>query len=201
MKESRRSGQAPSPFERSLLRSDTLGIIREKSFFRGAITLASGRTSDFYLDMKPTMYHPRGIALISEMILDRISSLEFDYIGGLALGALPLITGVTMLGQVRKRPIPGFFVRKEIKDHGTRRKIEGLADGETLAGKRVVILDDVTTTGESAMLAVQAAQEAGATVILVLSVVDREEGAAETYSSRGIAFEALYTASEFLNRA
>ena len=119
-------------------------------------------------------------------------------VGGLAVGALPLISTIPMLSARHAKPIPGFFVRKEVKDHGTMKLVEGLAEGETLRGKRVVILDDVTTTGGSAMIAVQAATDAGAKVILVLSVVDREEGAEEFYKEKGIPFEALFRASELL---
>src|SRR4029077_13572285 len=95
------------------------------------------------------------------------------------------------------RSMPGFFVRKEIKDHGTRRLDEGVEPSE-LKGKNVVILDDVTTTGASAMIAVKAAQDHGANVIAVLSLVDRNEGAAEFFRTAGIRFDWIFTAADFL---
>src|SRR5262245_38774929 len=177
-------------------RAKLIELIKQKSFSRGTFKLASGKTSDYYLDMKPTMFSPEGADALAEMILDRAGGLQADYIGGVALGAVPLVSNATMLSHRRGRPLPGFFVRKEVKDHGTMKRIEGLSKGETLAGKRVVILDDVTTTGGSAMLAVEAAREAGAQVVLVLSTVDREEGAAEFYRAQGIPFDALLTKSD-----
>jgi orotate phosphoribosyltransferase len=176
-------------------------LIKERSFFRGKITLASGKESDFYFDMKPSMLHPEGAGLIAELILEKLSGVDVDYVGGVAVGAIPLISPVVMLSLARGCGIPGFFVRKDVKDHGTRRKIDGLGPGETLAGRKVVILEDVTTTGGSAMIAVQAATDAGADIAMVLSVVDRQDGAAEFYRSQGIRFEAVFTASEFLTSA
>jgi len=178
-----------------------LSLIKERSFVRGRITLASGKESDFYFDLKPSMLHPEGAGLIAELILDKLSGVETDYVGGVAVGAIPLISAVIVLSLARGRGLPGFFVRKDVKDHGTRRKIDGLGPGETLSGRKVVILEDVTTTGGSAMIAVQAAKDAGAGIAMVLSVVDRQDGAAEFYRNQGIRFEAVFTASEFLTGA
>ena len=97
---------------------------------------------------------------------------------------------------VNGRPIPGFFVRKTVKDHGTKKLIEGTGD---LSGKSVVIVEDVTTTGQSAMQAVSALREAGAKIALVISIVDRQQGAVELYKEAGIAFQSLFTSGDFLN--
>jgi orotate phosphoribosyltransferase len=97
-------------------------------------------------------------------------------------------------------PIQAFFVRKKPKEHGARLAVEGLMPGETLAGKRIVIVEDVTTTGGSSMKAVEAMREAGAEIVFVLSLVDREEGATEAFAAQGLDFRAIYRASEFLNR-
>ena len=180
------------------LRTKVFNLIRAKSFAKGKFVLVSGKESDYYLDMKPTMFDPEGANALSEMVLDELEDVEVDYVGGLALGAVPLISTITMLSHQRNRPLPGFFVRKEVKDHGTKKLVEGLSNADALKGKRVVILDDVTTTGGSAMTAVEAAQQSGATVVLVLSIVDREEGAAEFYKQRNIPFEYLFRASEFM---
>jgi orotate phosphoribosyltransferase len=182
-------------------RSRALSLIMQRSFVRGRITLASGKESDFYFDLKPSMLHPEGATLLAELILDRLSGVEADYVGGVAVGAIPLICPVIVLSFARGHGLPAFFVRKDVKDHGTRRKIDGLGPGETLKGRKVVILEDVTTTGGSAMIAVQAAKDAGADIAMVLSVVDRQDGAAEFYRSHGIRFEAVFTASEFLTVA
>ncbi|MEA2935419.1 MAG: orotate phosphoribosyltransferase [Variibacter sp.] len=179
------------------LRDEAFEIIRKKSFFRGEITLASGRKSDFYFDMKPTMFTPAGAHALAELLLERLATVRPDYVAGVAVGAIPLVSNVTMLSAAKGRPLPGFFVRKDVKDHGTKRKLDGLAHDASLAGKRVAIVEDVTTTGGSSMIAVNAAREAGAEVVLVLSIVDRGEGAAETYREAGVPFASLFTADEF----
>jgi orotate phosphoribosyltransferase len=176
-------------------RARAFAIIREKSFRRGTFTLASGRTSDFYLDLKPTMFDPEGAGLLAGLLLERLAGMDVDAVGGLELGAVPLVTAVSLVSFQQGRPIPGFFVRKAVKDHGTRRRIEVIND---LTGKAVAILEDVTTTGGSAMAAVREVQEAGGRVALVLSVVDREEGAAEFYAQQGIAFDAIFRRREFM---
>ena len=177
-------------------RSSLFALIKARSFSRGNLTLVSGRTTNYYFDMKPTMFHPAGAAWIAELMLDRIENLKADYVGGLAIGAVPLVNSIAMLSHQRGRPIPGFFVRAQVKDHGTQRRVEGTA--ESLAGKNVVIVEDVTTTGGSASTAVEAATAEGANVVLVLSIVDRLEGAVENFKNRGIAFQAIYTADEFM---
>ena len=169
-------------------------LIKEKSFFKGSFTLVSGRVTDYYLDMKPTMFDPEGARLLADLVLMHLEDTGVESIGGLEMGAVPLISAVAMMSGMIGRPIPGFFVRKNVKDHGTKRLVEGTA---AIAGKRVAILDDVTTTGASAMIAADAAREAGATVELVLSVVDRQEGAGEFFKRSGMPFAWLFTASDF----
>jgi orotate phosphoribosyltransferase len=180
-------------------RAKAFALIKARSFRRGQFVLASGKTSEYYLDMKPTMFDPEGAHALAELLLDQLSDVPVDYAGGLALGAVPLISTLTMLSHQRNRPISGFFVRKEVKDHGTRKLVEGLGDADSLQGKKAVIIDDVTTTGGSSMIAVDAAQQSGAEVILGLSVVDRDEGAAEAYRKRNIPFKAVFSARDFLN--
>ena len=177
-------------------RRNLFALIKARSFSRGNLTLVSGRTTNYYFDMKPTMFHPAGAAWIAELMLDRIENLKVDYVGGLAIGAVPLVNSIAMLSHQRGRPIPGFFVRAQVKDHGTQRRVEGTS--ESLAGKNVVIVEDVTTTGGSASTAVEAATAEGANVVLVLSIVDRLEGAVENFKNRGITFQAIYTADEFM---
>jgi orotate phosphoribosyltransferase len=186
------------PANKLTTRARVFQIIKDRSFIREKIRLASGKESDFYFDLKPTMFDPEGATLMAELILQALAGLKVDYVGGLAVGAIPLLPPINILSYTKGVPIGGFFVRKEIKDHGTMKRIEGLQRGETLAGKTVVILDDVTTTGGSAMHAVKEAQNSGASVILVLSLVDREEGAGEFYKEQGIPFQAIFKASEFL---
>lgn len=183
----------PSPLN---ARVRAFEVIKQRSYREGDFVLASGKKSNFYLDLKPTMFDPEGANLLAELIIDHIKNLDtkVDLVGGLAMGAVPLVSAVTMLSLTNWKRLPGFVVRKEAKDHGTKRLIE---TAEELDGKNVVILDDVTTTGESAMLAVDAARKSGANVVMLLAVVDREEGAASFYEARNIPFRPLFRLREF----
>jgi orotate phosphoribosyltransferase len=184
-----------APSNPSSARDKAFEIIKARSFRRGDFTLASGKKSTFYLDMKPSMFHPEGANLLSELVLARIADLNADYIGGLEMGAVPLVTAVSVVSVKSGRPLPGFFVRKQEKDHGTKKRVEAVED---LKGKNVVILEDVTTTGGSAMQAVEAVRKEGANVLLVLSIVDRGEGASQFYKEKGIPFDSLFHVEEFL---
>jgi orotate phosphoribosyltransferase len=173
-------------------------IIRTRSFGRGEITLASGRKSDFYFNLKPTMLDPEGATLLAELTYEALREDRLDYIGGLEMGAVPLAGALAQLSWMKNHPISAFFVRKKPKEHGARLAVEGLAKGESLSGKRVVIVEDVTTTGGSAIKAVEAVKEAGGEIVLVFTMVDREEGAAENFAAASIPFRSLYKANEFL---
>jgi orotate phosphoribosyltransferase len=174
-------------------------IIRANSFGRAKVMLASGRESDFYFDMKPSMFDPEGAALIAEGILDAALGAGAAFVGGLEMGAVPVTAAVSARSHEIGRPVAGLFVRKQAKDPGAKKLIEGLKPGQSLKGARIVVVEDVTTTGESAMKAVEAFREAGAELPLVVSIVDREEGAAEAFAARGLQLAALFKASEFLN--
>ena len=173
-------------------------IIAKRSFGRGEITLASGRKSDFYFNLKPTMLDPEGAALLAELSLDALKDDKIDYIGGLEMGAVPIAGAIAQLSWLKGHPIAAFFVRKKPKEHGAWLAVEGLAKGESLAGKRIVIVEDVTTTGGSAIKAVDAVKDSGGEVVLVFTMVDRDEGATEAFAEAGIPFRALYKAGEFL---
>ena len=183
---------------KSASRARLLEIIRRRSFGRGEVTLASGRKSDFYFNLKPTMMDPEGATLLAELTYEALKDEGFDYIGGLEMGAVPLAGAIAQISWIKGHPIAAFFVRKKPKEHGDKLAIEGLTRDETLAGKRIVVVEDVTTTGGSAMKAVETLREAGANVSLVFTMVDREEGAAETFAAAGLPFRALYKAREFL---
>jgi orotate phosphoribosyltransferase len=191
----------PKPADTTDARARLADIIFRRSFGRGEITLASGRKSDFYFNLKPTMLDPEGAALLAELTLDALASDKVDYVGGLEMGAVPIAGAIAQLSYIQGRPLPAIFVRKKPKEHGAKLSVEGLAKGETLKGKRVVVVEDVTTTGGSAMKAVEAVREAGGEVALVFTMVDREEGAAETFAAAKLPFRSLYRASEFLKRS
>jgi orotate phosphoribosyltransferase len=179
-------------------RAELFELIRTRSFGRGKIMLASGRESDYYIDMRPTTVHPAGATCVGELIVDALEGIAVDFVGGLEMGAVPVATAVAIASHRRGGDLQAFFVRKKPKDHGARKLVEGLPKGETLKGKNVVVVEDVTTTGGSSMQAVQALREEGANIVLVLTIVDRLEGARENFAAEDLEFRALYTADEFL---
>jgi len=179
-------------------RAELFELIRTRSFGRGRIMLASGRESDYYIDMRPTTMHPAGATCVGELIVDALEGLSVDFVGGLEMGAVPIATATAIASHRRGGAIGAFFVRKKPKDHGAKKLVEGLPKGETLKGKNVVVVEDVTTTGGSAMQAVAALREEGANIVLVQTIVDRLEGARESFAAEQLPFRALFTADEFL---
>src|SRR5437870_9055071 len=132
------------------------------------------------------MLDAEGAALLAELTFEALRDERVDYVGGLEMGAVPIAGAIAQLSWLKGHPIAAFFVRKKPKEHGARLAVEGLAKGETLQGKRVVIVEDVTTTGGSAIKAVEAVREAGGDVVLAFTMVDREEGAEEAFKAAGI---------------
>jgi orotate phosphoribosyltransferase len=171
-------------------------IIRRKSLRIGDFTLSSGKKSSYYLDCRMTTLDPRGALLIGRLILERIrnENIQADAIGGLTMGADPMATAVAVVSSLEQTPISAFIVRKEAKGHGTQRSIEGY-DGK--AGSRVVVVDDVCTTGDSILKAADKAEEAGYQVVAAFCVVDREEGGTELIAKR-YPFYPLFTAKDLL---
>lgn len=176
-------------------RRELLELIVAVSFERREVTLASGRKSDFYLDLRQTLMRPRGVQLAGALVLDRLSSgAPVDAVGGMAVGAVPLVSAVLAAAAARdpKTPLVGFFVRKQAKRHGLGRQIEGAFR----PGMRVALVEDTTTTGGSTLEALDLVQAAGGVVARVLCLVDRGEGAAEAFAARGIALEPLFTRAD-----
>src|SRR5262249_11338675 len=145
------------------------------------------------------MLNPEGAALLAELTFDALKDGKYDYVGGLEMGAVPIAGAIAQLSWINAHPIAAFFVRKKPKEYGAKAQLEGLVKGESLQGKRCVIVEDVTTTGGSALKAVEAVRESCGEVALGLTMVDREEGASDTFREAGIPFKALFKASEFLN--
>jgi orotate phosphoribosyltransferase len=176
-------------------RRELLDLVLEVSFRRERVTLASGKESDFYLDLRQTLMRPRGVALAGELVLDRLlAGPPVDSVGGMAVGAVPLVSAVLAAAAARdaESPLLGFFVRKQAKGHGLGRRIEGgFASGQTVA-----LVEDTMTTGGSTLDAVDAVGAEGGKVARVLCLVDRCEGAAEAFAARGIELEALFTRSD-----
>ena len=180
-------------------RQELLRLLATKSFRLGQFKLASGGTSDYYIDCRTTTLDARGAQLTGQVFLDEIRARGWNAraIGGLTMGADPIATAVAVVSAVEGRPLPAFIVRKEAKGHGAQRTIEGW-DGKT--GARVIIVDDVCTTGGSMLAAADRAEEAGYTVAAVFCVVDREEGGTELIAKR-YPFYPLFTAKELMKDA
>lgn len=180
-------------------RQRLIQIVRRLCLLRGnRFKLASGAESTFYFNMKPAMFDAEGAYLISELVLDEAKKVKAELIGGLEMGAIPIIANATQLSfLMRDYRVSGFFVRKAMKDHGTQTLLEGLSTTASLRDKRVLIVDDVTTTGDSILQAVQAARSAGAIVRTVVTVVDRLEGAALNLNAHGLSLIALTTARDY----
>ncbi len=179
-------------------RSRLIDLLATRSARRGSFTLASGRQSDLYIDCRPTTMHPDGLAAIGPLGLAAIAARGWtaSSVGGLTLGADPVSYAIAYASQLAGTPVRAFTVRKEAKSHGTGKVIEGAFE----SGDFVVVVEDVITTGGSALRAVDAVRAAGATVLGVLAVVDREEGGREAIEAQGLAVAALVTAAEIVAR-
>lgn len=158
---------------------------------RGHFILASGKTSSFYIDSKQVLFHPEALKLLGEGFADLAADLEFEAVGGLEVGALPLAAAMVLAAHDKGRDLEGFFVRKQAKDHGSQRRVEGRVE----SGQKVLIIDDVLTTGTSAEQAVLAAEQAGLGVAGVVCIVDRQQGAKEKFEGR-FPFRSLFTSSD-----
>jgi orotate phosphoribosyltransferase len=175
-----------------------IAIIKQRSFQSGReVKLASGRTSTYYFNMKPTMLDAEGGHLVASLILDAIAGMRADLVGGLEMGAVPIAAAVAAVSHSTGTPVNAFFVRKQAKEHGTQSLIEGLPAGDTLRGKRVVIVEDVTTTGGSAIKAAETVRAAGAEVVGVVTVVDRQEGAGDAFAAARLTLTPLLTLADF----
>jgi orotate phosphoribosyltransferase len=179
-------------------RDSLITLLAERSARRGHFTLASGRQSTLYIDARLTTMSPEGLALIGPLALQQLrkAGWDVDAIGGLTLGADPVSYAIAYASSTTTKPLRAFTVRKEAKTHGTGRLIEG----PFREGDRVAVIEDVITTGGSALRAVEAIRAAGGFVIGVLSLVDREEGGREAIQDAGLPVLALANAAEILAR-
>lgn len=181
----------PDPSIRSPLLDELVALIGTKALKRGTFTLASGRTASFYLDAKQVVLDAHGSMLVGQAILERLRSLGSlpHAVGGMSIGADPVTSAVVTMAGVAGIPLKGFMVRKEAKGHGMQRFVEGPVE----AGNRVVIVEDVITTGGSSLVAIDRAQEFGLVVERVVTVIDRLAGGADALAARGIPLESLVT--------
>ena len=173
-------------------------LLLTKSYRKGTFKLSSGRESDFYIDGKQTTLSAEGAYLCGKLIFDIIHAnpTKIDAVGGMTLGADPLVTAVSMASYLEKAPIPAFIVRKESKGHGTGQYIEGLSN--MTPGATVALLEDVVTSGGTLLTVIERVEAAGFKVGLVVTVVDRQEGGAEALAAKGYRLEAIFTRESLL---
>jgi orotate phosphoribosyltransferase len=158
----------------------------------GDFILTSGRQSDYYIDGKETTLRSRGAYLVAQLILDALKDTGVEAIGGPTLGADPVIGAVIALAALENMPLIGFIVRKQAKDHGTQRLVEGPLQ----PGMRVAVFDDTVTTGGSLKHAIEQVKAMQCTIVKVLAIVDRQEGAQQNFAQWGYPFHALFTINE-----
>lgn len=170
---------------------ELIDLVAAKALSRGTFRLASGREASYYLDIKQVVLDARGAMLVGSAILDRLSALGDlpDAVGGMSIGADPVTSAVVTMAGVRGLSLGGFLIRKEPKGHGTERYLEG----PVRPGMRVVIVEDVVTSGGSSLVAIDRAEAFGLCVERVVTVVDRLAGGAEAFTARGIPLEPLLT--------
>src|SRR5258708_11334924 len=177
------------------LRTELHGLLAARSFRFGDFVLSSGRRSDFYFDGKQVTLEGRGLFLVSTLLLTRCREVGATAVGGLTLGADPIAAGVAALsGGSAEGPLRAFIVRKEVKQHGTGRTIEGPALGPE---DRCVLVDDAITTGGPFLTARDRVAETGAAVLEAAVVVDRQEGGRETLEAHGIPLFSLFLRGDF----
>jgi orotate phosphoribosyltransferase len=179
------------------LRRQLLELLRQKSFRYSPdkpFKLVSGRESPYYIDCRPTTHNAQGLALIGEIIFQLIRDLKVTAIGGLTMGADPIAHATALTSYLKGQPINAFSVRQKPKEHGTG----GLLVGDVTPGDRAVVVEDVVTTGGSALRAVAAAREFGLQVVKVLILVDRQEGGKEAVAQEVPQVEALFTISDLI---
>ena len=183
--------------DKSIARERLGKIILERSFKYSdnpPFTLASGRQSNFYFNCKPTTLDPEGMNLIGEVIFDMIQDAPVTAAGGLTLGADPIANALAVISFQKGKPVKSFIVRKDIKDHGTKSAIEG----NVQSGERVVIIDDVITTGGSTITAIEHTRKAGLIIDRVITLIDREEGGRENILRYVENVQSVFTRTEIM---
>jgi orotate phosphoribosyltransferase len=187
----------PNAAPSSVTRDRLLELLRTRSFARKRVVLASGKESDFFIDCKQTVLGAEAHALVGQLMLDALAELPAcDAVAGVELGGCPLASAVALTSHLRGAPKDAVYVRKEAKDHGSKRLVEG--DTQLSPGAKFVILEDVTTTGGSTLKAVEKLRAAGYEVVGVVTLVDRLEGGREALQAAGLPVVAVYTRRDFI---
>ncbi|MBE8964722.1 MAG: orotate phosphoribosyltransferase [Nostoc sp.] len=178
------------------LRHKLLDLFCQLAYQEGDFLLSSGLRSSYYVNKTQVTLHPQGALAVGRLLFPLLP-VDTQAVGGLTMGADPIVTAVSIVSVYENRPIPALIIRKEAKGYGTRAYIEGPSLPE---GAKVVVLEDVVTTGQSALKAVERLKDAGYTVNQVISLIDRQQGGGELYQSAGLKFETLFSIQEVQER-
>jgi orotate phosphoribosyltransferase len=171
------------------LKSNLLELVNKHAVVRGDFVLSSGQKSTYYIDGKLLSLMPEGLNLLSRVILEMVKDDKIDAVGGLTLGADPIIGGVVATSHESGRPLVGLIIRKEKSGHGREKRIEG----PLTSGMNVLVIEDVVTTGSSSFKAIEALEEAGCKVVKVIAIVDRLQGGREAFAAKNYRFEPIFT--------
>jgi len=180
----------------SSLRQYLLDLFCQGAYQEGDFLLSSGQKSTYYINGKQVTLHPWGCLAVGRILLALLSA-ETQAVAGLTLGADPMVTAVSVVAAYEGRSLPALIIRKEAKGHGTRAYIEGLP---LPAGSQITVLEDVVTTGQSALKAVERLQQAGYQVHGIIALVDRNQGGAALYQEQGLPFQAVFTIADLQQR-
>jgi orotate phosphoribosyltransferase len=172
-------------------RARLLELFKARAFSFGRFTLASGKESSYYVNSKKALFNGEAVALLADVFYDLTKDLNVQAVGGMEVGAIPIAAAVALRYHQAGRPMEGFFVRKQVKTHGSQERIEGILP----PGARVLVVEDVVTTGESVLQAIHEVEKAGGKVVAVSCIVDRLEGGAERLA--GYNFRPLFTIRDF----
>lgn len=183
----------PATADLTTLRQYLLDLFCRLAYKEGDFVLSSGQRSSYYINGKQVTLHPEGALAIGRILLSLLP-MDTQAVAGLTLGADPIVTAVSVVSAYEKRSLPALIIRKEAKGHGTKAYIEG---PDLPTGAKVVVLEDVVTTGQSALKAVERLRDAGYSVDEVISLVDRQQGGADLYQSEGLKFQAVFTIQDF----
>ncbi len=176
------------------LKKKLLLLLKKEALKKGRFVLSSGKVSNYYLDGRIITLIPEGAYLVASIILAMIKDEDIDAVGGPTLGADPIVGAIAALSHIQQLPIKTFIVRKAAKVHGTQRQIEGPALKEN---SRVILVDDVATTGKSLVEAKEALDKIGVSVARAIVIVDREEGARENLAGAGLKLESIFAIEDF----
>jgi orotate phosphoribosyltransferase len=183
---------APAPAPSASDREALLHLVRDLAVVHGRVTLSSGREADYYVDLRRVTLAAQAAPLVGRVMLELTADWDFDAVGGLTMGADPVATAMLHAAAAGGRPLDAFVVRKQAKAHGLQRRVEG----PDIAGRRVLVVEDTSTTGSSPLTALAAVREAGAVAVGVAVIADRDTGAAAAIEAEGVPYRYAYSLAD-----